>query len=450
MSFEVLLFVVIGALAVAAAAAMLLTDNAVHSALFLILNFGCVAFFYLMLDAPFLAMVQIAVYAGAIMVLFLFVIMLLGAEREQDQERREFNWLAPLSLTLAMAFLIASSLAFVEGNINDQEPTPEATMLRVVNAAPLLPAVDVYLNGELFAEDVENDTAPEHNSITFSALAPGEYDVTISGEHPLLEATFPIGSITVEDGARQALIMYSAATVLGDPGAELGLPELAVISEDLTSLRGDHGRVTVFNAYSDVEALSLIRVGSDFIIDSDEEIRTFVDSLAYGEAVTIDEIREQEPFLAAVPADNTDLILRGLRDFTIEENVVTLLILAERFDTSTGELLVVPVPVNSSADASFGSPRAIGESLFIDYLLPFEVVALLLLASMVGAIVLTQHTGAKPKPGRAMRRKVSRPLTSVISSQTGRDVNMPDVPQLDAPSDTPEPAGDRGGNYGRY
>ncbi len=57
---------------------MLLSDNAVHSALFLIVTMGCIAFLFLLLNAPFLAMIQITVYTGAIMVLFLFVIMLLG------------------------------------------------------------------------------------------------------------------------------------------------------------------------------------------------------------------------------------------------------------------------------------------------------------------------------------------------------------------------------------
>ncbi|MGV2437862.1 MAG UNVERIFIED_CONTAM: NADH-quinone oxidoreductase subunit J [Anaerolineae bacterium] len=79
---EVYLFVAVGTIAVIAAMMMLISENAVHSALFLILNFACVAFMYLMLDAPFLAMVQIAVYAGAIMVLFLFVIMLLGQKAQ--------------------------------------------------------------------------------------------------------------------------------------------------------------------------------------------------------------------------------------------------------------------------------------------------------------------------------------------------------------------------------
>ena len=62
---------------------MLLSRNAVYAALFLVLNFATVAVFYLILGAPFIALAQMTVYAGAIMVLFLFVIMLLGAEKLQ-------------------------------------------------------------------------------------------------------------------------------------------------------------------------------------------------------------------------------------------------------------------------------------------------------------------------------------------------------------------------------
>ena len=87
------LFLVVSFVAVASAGMMLTRQNAVHSALFLIVNFGCVAFLYLMLDAPFLAMVQVAVYTGAIMVLFLFVIMLLGAEVTTDTSG-QMRWLS--------------------------------------------------------------------------------------------------------------------------------------------------------------------------------------------------------------------------------------------------------------------------------------------------------------------------------------------------------------------
>ena len=80
MNIDLILFLVLAFVAIAAALGMLLSRNAVYSALFLVLNFTVVAVFYLLLGAPFIAMAQITVYAGAIMVLFLFVIMLLGAE----------------------------------------------------------------------------------------------------------------------------------------------------------------------------------------------------------------------------------------------------------------------------------------------------------------------------------------------------------------------------------
>ena len=76
-----LIFFLLALVAVAAALGMLLSRNAVYAALFLVLNFATVAVLYLILGAPFIALAQITVYAGAIMVLFLFVIMLLGAEK---------------------------------------------------------------------------------------------------------------------------------------------------------------------------------------------------------------------------------------------------------------------------------------------------------------------------------------------------------------------------------
>jgi NADH:ubiquinone oxidoreductase subunit 6 (subunit J) len=80
MNSDLIVFLVLSLVAISSALGMLLSHNAVYSALFLVLNFITVAVFYLLLGAPFIAMSQITVYAGAIMVLFLFVIMLLGAE----------------------------------------------------------------------------------------------------------------------------------------------------------------------------------------------------------------------------------------------------------------------------------------------------------------------------------------------------------------------------------
>lgn len=76
-----IVFGVTGLVVVASAVGMLISRNAVYAAMFLVLNFVTVGFLYLTLGAAFIALAQITVYAGSIMVLFLFVIMLLGGEQ---------------------------------------------------------------------------------------------------------------------------------------------------------------------------------------------------------------------------------------------------------------------------------------------------------------------------------------------------------------------------------
>lgn len=74
------LFFILAAIAIGAALGVIFNKNLVHSALCLLLNFGVLAVLFVMLNAQFLGIVQVLVYAGAIVVLFLFVVMLLGAE----------------------------------------------------------------------------------------------------------------------------------------------------------------------------------------------------------------------------------------------------------------------------------------------------------------------------------------------------------------------------------
>lgn len=76
-------FFILALIAVATAIGTILSRNAIYAAMLLVLNFATIAMLYLILGAPFIALSQITVYAGSIMVLFLFVIMLLGAERLQ-------------------------------------------------------------------------------------------------------------------------------------------------------------------------------------------------------------------------------------------------------------------------------------------------------------------------------------------------------------------------------
>jgi NADH-quinone oxidoreductase subunit J len=107
---EFVLFLITAFVTIGAAVAMVLSHNAVHSALWLVLNFFGVAVLYLLLNAPFLAMVQITVYAGAIMVLFLFVIMLLGSEKGQE-EVNGLPWQTPVALVLGLALISIAGYA---------------------------------------------------------------------------------------------------------------------------------------------------------------------------------------------------------------------------------------------------------------------------------------------------------------------------------------------------
>jgi NADH-quinone oxidoreductase subunit J len=106
---DLILFIITGGIALIGAGAMLVTRNAVHSALFLLLNFGAIAVLFLLLQSPFLFTIQLTVYAGAIMVLFLFVVMLLGAERVEDMPDR-LAWSRPLALALGLALLAVAGL----------------------------------------------------------------------------------------------------------------------------------------------------------------------------------------------------------------------------------------------------------------------------------------------------------------------------------------------------
>ncbi|MCX6055530.1 MAG: NADH-quinone oxidoreductase subunit J [Chloroflexi bacterium] len=111
MTSGLIVFIVLAIIAITAAAGLILSRNTVYSALFLIINFLAVAVLYLVLGAPFIAMAQITVYAGAIMVLFLFVIMLLGAEKPKEIE--QMKWQRPLAILLGAAIMIEGIYALI-------------------------------------------------------------------------------------------------------------------------------------------------------------------------------------------------------------------------------------------------------------------------------------------------------------------------------------------------
>ena len=127
MTSELIVFLVLSLVAIATALGMLFSKNAVYSALFLVLNFVTVAIFYLLLGAPFIAMAQITVYAGAIMVLFLFVIMLLGAENLAPSN--VLPWQKPLAMLLSAILAVeAIYLLFNRAGTDIAVTAPDASL----------------------------------------------------------------------------------------------------------------------------------------------------------------------------------------------------------------------------------------------------------------------------------------------------------------------------------
>jgi NADH-quinone oxidoreductase subunit J len=99
------LFFLLAIICVGAVVAMILSKNQAYSALYVILAFVCLAGLFGLLNAPFIAVIQIIVYAGAIMILFIFVIMMINLKEGIPPERKKW--------TIGLSFMIAGVL-FVE------------------------------------------------------------------------------------------------------------------------------------------------------------------------------------------------------------------------------------------------------------------------------------------------------------------------------------------------
>ena len=114
----VLLFILFGGLAIGCALAVVAQRNPLYSAISLIGVFISLACLYVMLAAPFIAAVQVIVYAGAIMVLVIFVIMLLNVE-EEEHRRPRLKFLVPVAV--ALAGVMIAEVAFILMSVQKSE-----------------------------------------------------------------------------------------------------------------------------------------------------------------------------------------------------------------------------------------------------------------------------------------------------------------------------------------
>ncbi|HET9600299.1 MAG TPA: NADH-quinone oxidoreductase subunit J [Acidimicrobiales bacterium] len=112
---ELFVFIAAAAMVLAGAFGVILRPNPVHAALSLVLTLFGIAVLFVAQEAHFLAVVQVIVYAGAIVVLFLFVIMLLGVDRTDDLRVEPFRVQRPVAIVMGVAIVGLVSAAVLSG-----------------------------------------------------------------------------------------------------------------------------------------------------------------------------------------------------------------------------------------------------------------------------------------------------------------------------------------------
>jgi NADH-quinone oxidoreductase subunit J len=395
MSAEPVLFIIVAVVAIFSAAFMLMSQNAVHAALFLVLNFLCVAFFYLMLNAPFLAAIQITVYAGAIMVLFMFVIMLLGADRLRSAGGK-YGWMAPAAAVLTTILAAVSYFAISRSQIGTLQPVPPAPQVGFLHTVAGAGPVDLYLNEQPVAWEVTYGVEK-----ALSGARAGDY--TLLGYQACADANKQNCANPVT--ANAAPLFAEAVSLKPDTHTKViiaGSPTTGLraipVALDLSTLTDENTlRVTVVNA-----------LPGDALVD--------VSEVKPPKQATILEPQNTAPVIEPLAGgmkfgdvSETKLYERGAHTFTFQRGTDRLATLREIvLRAKTHELMVIaPEVVSEGAtqratvirfddpplrtQEAFGGPQAIGLAMLTTYVLPFELVSLLLLAAMVGAIVLTRE-----------------------------------------------------------
>ncbi len=138
MDISTIFFTIVSVVAVVSALLVVTCKNPINSALSLILTFFCLATFYAMLEAPFMAAIQVIVYAGAIMVLIVFTIMLLNIRA--DANKKSFHNV-PLGIVVGIITLLTAGSFLARGKVSDLPGQITPNIIHQVGHTELIGAV---------------------------------------------------------------------------------------------------------------------------------------------------------------------------------------------------------------------------------------------------------------------------------------------------------------------
>lgn len=372
--------------------------------------------------------------------------MLLGAEVTTDTSGN-LRWLSLAGAGVAVLVLVIFGFPIASNLLSEEGLAPRigTSLVRVINAVP-------GAEGETFTV-VEGDfDVPLETEVTTTVSLDAEEEsaepVTIENvvyndereeirEYVEVESGVYTVNVTVSDGSYETSPIYSETLDLEPKSAQSivvyenidGIIDVLLLEDDISPTDMGAMRMKLFNAVAD-QTVSLVDVGQYSTLQTlceDESCsslvphRVLIDAVPFGETTTID-LDEGTYNLAFVNEDND--VLRNIQEYEAERGVVETRVLV----LEPGQLNGLPVyraaVFGAVGSAPFGSPEAIGQVLFIDYLLPVQLVGILLLVALIGVIVLARPDALAQQERRRInrRRRVSRPLVSVLSQQTGSDV----------------------------
>jgi NADH-quinone oxidoreductase subunit J len=336
---EQALFVLFGAVALAGAILAVTSRNAVAAAAWLVVTFFGMAGTFVLLEAYFVAVVQVLVYAGAIMVLFLFVIMLLDLKTDELRAAGRPR-LRMAGVVLSALFLVAVLRAIADARDRPDAIAPRASALLRLPPPPAEASPDA--GSDPLAEPTRGP-APEPVPVSLSRRDPAWIPVDQALRETLRStAARPSAEVPEPSGpARVAEVRPQRRTLAGALPVARGFRPLVV----LLSRGGPEGETwRATGAWADVDG--------DGTVEASEALES------------------------RAPDDGGPA----------------------RYDAGlagAGATLDVSVVQSGLSAAPYGapdgSPFAIGRSLFEDWILPFEVTSVLLLGAIFGAVVLTKR-----------------------------------------------------------
>jgi NADH-quinone oxidoreductase subunit J len=131
---DLISFSIFAAIAIIASIGVIGQRNPMHSVMLLIVSFGALAGLYILLDAPFTAVTQIIIYAGAIMVLFLFVVMLLNAHTEDDIPAQPQGGPHVLRIGVLLSLLLVAEVAYALSRIGMATFTADQSTVSAISS----------------------------------------------------------------------------------------------------------------------------------------------------------------------------------------------------------------------------------------------------------------------------------------------------------------------------